>query len=616
MPHLNEIGKYQVQDVLGEGAMGVVYRALDPVLNRHVAIKVMSDALAQDMDLRERFLREAQAAGSLQHPHVVTIYDFGEVDGHPFIAMEYVEGVDLEHLLRTNVPLSIDEKLELAIGVLQGLAYAHRKGIIHRDIKPGNIRVDSDGKARIMDFGIAHITSSNMTRTGVMLGTPNYMAPEQIVGHEITARTDIFSVGVLLYELLTNAKPFQGDTLHTVMYKVLSEMPPPLDKVLPGLPPSLNTVVMRALQKDPAQRYASALEMANDLTTIRAALTDAPAAKTLSLRRSIETALATERQARLSVERRTKYALAAAAVLVILVVGAASLFVHGGSDGSFAARVDSNAAPASVPPSSSARPATSSPGTQTGASPESTAVRQTASSQRETAARSDSAPPAPPPSKTPARETVGERAGRRTAGAPVVTQGRTDTSPVSAASRPQSQQSKQRQQRAASPPRDTTSSGVDQRTVTDSAPTVTRSTAQQPPPVTAPVSASVPPAQPSSTTKTAPLTPPADPAAEIATLAAAYARAIESRDVAALRRLYPEMVPARQQAFKDFFAYTRSLKATLSVSELQVDGTSAEATLTGVYEFVTNAGREERQPVTFHATLHKAGGSWRFASIR
>jgi len=185
--------------------------------------------------------------------------------------MEYVEGVDLEHLLRTNVPLSVEEKIDLIVGVLQGLAYAHKKGVIHRDIKPANVRVDSEGKARIMDFGIAHLASSNMTRTGMMLGTPNYMAPEQIVGNEVTARTDIFSVGVLMYELLTNAKPFQGDTLHTVMYKVLSEMPPPLDKVLPGLPSSLNTVVMRALQKQPDQRYTSALEMANDLTAIRAA---------------------------------------------------------------------------------------------------------------------------------------------------------------------------------------------------------------------------------------------------------------------------------------------------------------------------------------------------------
>src|SRR5690348_10601301 len=159
--------------------MGVVYRALDPVLKRRVAIKVMSEAFAQNDDLRERFLREAQAAGSLQHPNVVTVYDFGEVDGHLYIAMEYVEGEDLEDILRSKIPLPLEAKLELIIGVLQGLAFAHKRGVIHRDIKPANIRVDQEGKARIMDFGVAHLASSDMTRTGTMLGTPSYMAPEQ-----------------------------------------------------------------------------------------------------------------------------------------------------------------------------------------------------------------------------------------------------------------------------------------------------------------------------------------------------------------------------------------------------------------------------------------------------
>src|SRR4051812_26841561 len=174
--------------------MGVVYRALDPVLRRRVAIKVMSEAFAQNDDLRARFLREAQAAGSLQHPNVITIYDFGDVDGHPYIAMEFVEGQDVAELLSHNVPLTTAHKLDIAIGVLHGLAFAHRRGIIHRDIKPANIRVDEDGNARIMDFGVAHLASSDMTKSGVMLGTPSYMAPEQIVGDAVGPQTDIFSV--------------------------------------------------------------------------------------------------------------------------------------------------------------------------------------------------------------------------------------------------------------------------------------------------------------------------------------------------------------------------------------------------------------------------------------
>jgi serine/threonine-protein kinase len=592
---LTEIGKYQVEDVLGEGAMGVVYRALDPVLNRRVAIKVMSDALAQDADLRQRFLREAQAAGSLQHPHVVTIYDFGEVEGHPFIAMEYVDGVDLESLLRTNVSLSLDEKLELVIGVLQGLAYAHKKGIIHRDIKPGNVRVDSEGKARIMDFGIAHLASSNMTRTGVMLGTPNYMAPEQIVGNDVSPRTDIFSVGVLLYELLTNVKPFQGDTLHTVMYKVLSETPPPLDKVLPGLPPALNGVVMRALQKDPAERYASALEMANEVTTIRASLGDSPnGTRTLSLRRSIETALAVEREARRRVERSTKYALTGAGALVVVAIVGAVIAINWQGTGP---NVPSSSVPQVPAPSVSTAPppaaaaSQSSPAAPQGraqdsiVAPTQPVVREQGRPNRDTAVRAPSRPSAP-------RD--------------VVTRPEQRTTPTNQRSVPAAGETATASTAAATSRVPVTAAPDSQRPPV--APPPTPSLTNSPSTVNAPVTSPAP--------KPAPVSQPVDPAVEINALVAAYARAIEGRDLSALRRLYPDMTSAQQQGFRDFFSFTRSLKASLSVSSLQVDGASADAQLTGLYEYVTNSGRDQRQPVSFVATLRRGSDGWRFVSIR
>jgi serine/threonine protein kinase len=227
--HLTRIGKYEVECVIGEGSMGVVYRAIDPLINRRVAIKVMADAVAQDSGLRDRFLREAQAAGSLQHPNVVTIYDFGEVDDHLFIAMEYVEGDDLGDLLTKNVTIRAIDALDLIIGLLHGLAYAHKRGIIHRDIKPANIRVDTEGKARLMDFGVAHLASSELTSTGMLLGTPAYMAPEQITGAAVTAETDLFSVGAVLYELLAGQRPFIGDTLQSLMYSILNKTPEPLE---------------------------------------------------------------------------------------------------------------------------------------------------------------------------------------------------------------------------------------------------------------------------------------------------------------------------------------------------------------------------------------------------
>ena len=223
---ITSIGKYQILDLVGEGAMGVVYRATDSVLNRTVAVKVMSDAIARQGDLRDRFLREAQAAGSLQHPNVITIFDFGEVENHLFIAMEFVEGVDLEQLLASRQPLTLQAKLDLAIDVLNGLAYAHKRGIVHRDIKPANIRITEEGRAKIMDFGVAHLASSNMTATGMMVGTPSYMSPEQVTGGKVTAASDLFAFGAVLYELLTNTKPFDAPTLHGILYKIVSDSPP------------------------------------------------------------------------------------------------------------------------------------------------------------------------------------------------------------------------------------------------------------------------------------------------------------------------------------------------------------------------------------------------------
>src|SRR6476469_6414153 len=227
-PGITEIGKYRIVEQVGEGAMGVVYRATDPVLNRTVAVKVMCDAFARDDDLRGRFLREAQAAGSLQHPNVITIYDFGEVDGHLFIAMEFVEGQDLEDLAARHIALPLIDKLDIVIDVLTGLAFAHKRGIVHRDIKPANIRIDDEGRARVMDFGIAHLSAASMTRTGTMVGTPAYMAPEQIVGTPVSPATDLFSVGIVLYELLSGSKPFQGESIQGIMYLIVSQPAPPL----------------------------------------------------------------------------------------------------------------------------------------------------------------------------------------------------------------------------------------------------------------------------------------------------------------------------------------------------------------------------------------------------
>ena len=313
-----DIGKYKIVELVGEGAMGVVYRGRDTVLDRSVAIKVMNEAIARQDDLRRRFLHEAQAAASLQHPNVVTIFDLGDVDGHLFIAMEFVEGIDLEKLMESGQLLSLQAKLDIMIDVLTGLSFAHKRGIIHRDIKPANVRVTGDGRAKIMDFGVAHLASSSMTTTGSLLGTPSYMAPEQITEGKTTEQTDIFAVGGVLYQLLTNMKPFEGPTLQNLFFRIITEEPKPVSALMPNLPRSLDAIVQKAMAKEPKDRYANALAMANELSAVRAKLSGPAYPESVSLSASVSSAI---EQARKKAESRSRnFAIAGLAALAAVVL--------------------------------------------------------------------------------------------------------------------------------------------------------------------------------------------------------------------------------------------------------------------------------------------------------
>jgi tetratricopeptide (TPR) repeat protein/predicted Ser/Thr protein kinase len=259
------IGKYRVLRVLGRGGMGTVYEAEDPLIHRKVAVKTMIAGLSDNPDLRARFFREAQAAGGLRHRNIVTVYDLGEDKGQPYIAMEFIEGTDLEKIIQNKEPYSMEWKLDVLRQVCNGLAHAHRNGIVHRDVKPANIRVTPEGEVKIMDFGIAHLQSSTLTKSGPVLGTVHYMAPEQLDGKKVDHRADIFSVGAIAYELIAYRRPFDGDSLTAVMFKVMHEAP---DR--DGLPqtdysPGLERIVLRALARDLGERYPSLDEMHDDL---------------------------------------------------------------------------------------------------------------------------------------------------------------------------------------------------------------------------------------------------------------------------------------------------------------------------------------------------------------
>jgi serine/threonine protein kinase len=262
---LQTIGKYRVVKVLGRGGMGTVYEARDPVLHRTVALKTMTPGLADEPDLRARFLREAQAAGGLRHHNIVTVYDLGEDRGQPYIAMELVEGVDLDAIIQGRHPLSVEGRIDILRQVCEGLACAHRSGIVHRDVKPANIRVTAEGEVKIMDFGIAHLQSSTLTQGGQVLGTVQYMAPEQVEGLPSDHRADVFAVGAVAYELLALRRPFDADSLTGVMYRIAREEPDMSALPETAYSPGLEAVVARALAKPVAERYQTLEEMRDDL---------------------------------------------------------------------------------------------------------------------------------------------------------------------------------------------------------------------------------------------------------------------------------------------------------------------------------------------------------------
>jgi len=262
-----QLGRYRIDAELGRGAMGVVYKAHDPMLDRTVALKTIAlDDAAQDREeYQARFFQEAKAVARLNHPAVITIYDFGEEDALAYMAMELLGGSELNARLAQG-PLSVREAVAIAEQVAEGLDFAHDSGVIHRDIKPGNIMLLPRGRVKIMDFGIARLKLSDLaTQVGTRLGTPRYMSPEQVGGGALDQRTDIFSLGIVLYEMLTGAKLFHGDDLTQVMHSVANLEPPPPSRINPEVPPLLDLVVKRALEKKPAARYANAWEMVDDL---------------------------------------------------------------------------------------------------------------------------------------------------------------------------------------------------------------------------------------------------------------------------------------------------------------------------------------------------------------
>lgn len=317
---MKRIGKYEILDEIGMGGMGIVYKAHDPVIGRDVAIKVVQQRILDAPALRERFYREARSAGRLSHPNITTLYDIGEDGGTPYLVMEFLGGTDLGTLIRQRHTFTLEEKIDIGLQICRALQYAHQNSVIHRDIKPDNIRVLAKNRIKIMDFGIARLDLDTKTLTKEGLGTPRYMSPEQIRGDQLDGRTDIFSFGVLFYELLTGTSPFNGDRVTTVIYKILHEDPSPIELEDTPFVDAIQQIVARCLAKDPATRYADFNAVARDL----AALIRPPTGPTQTLPHVTAAGALKDRSAHSSSRRR--YAALGIAAMLALGVGGYALF--------------------------------------------------------------------------------------------------------------------------------------------------------------------------------------------------------------------------------------------------------------------------------------------------
>ncbi|RMH20340.1 MAG: serine/threonine protein kinase, partial [Acidobacteria bacterium] len=271
MRDFDKIGDYEVVGRIGQGSFGVVYLGRDPYLKREVAIKICS---VNDRELRQRFYREAEIAGKLQHENIVTVFSFGLEGELPYLVQEYLAGEDLDAIIKRGDDVAPAQKLDWLRQIARGLAYAHKHGIIHRDIKPGNVRILPEGQVKIMDFGIAKLASAEtqLTQKGVTMGSASYLPPEQVQAEELDQRADIFSFGVLAYELLSGQRPFRGNTLSAVVYQILYKVPAPLTASWPACPQPLADLVARCLEKRPQKRYPNFGSLMPELEAVRESL--------------------------------------------------------------------------------------------------------------------------------------------------------------------------------------------------------------------------------------------------------------------------------------------------------------------------------------------------------
>ena len=624
--------------------MGVVYKAYDTLLEREVALKIIGTSLEENPEQRERFFREARAAGQLSHRNIITIHDLGEHDGQPYLAMEFLSGQDLQQRLTRGEPMTLRRKLEVAAEAAEGLGYAHRRGVIHRDVKPANIFITDDGLVKVLDFGLARMTSSEMTRSNMMLGTVNYMAPEQVRGERADHRADIFSFGVVLYEMLSGRKAFQGDSFATTMYKILQETPEPLPSIDPTLSPEIGWLVDKALAKARDERYQDLADLSRDLAIIRQHLSggeaitmpgsalsghrvpsDSPRPSSIQTARIDVSAAAPRR-------RRTPAPafLVAAAVVAVIAGGAYFRFAR-------------QPEPRPAPPQATAPPA--------------------AAPQAEPEARPEPAPQAiPPPPRgdaspqQQARSAEDARARMTDAKASARAAGQAAIGSAAYSAATTAERDAERLYRARRY-QDASARFDEARGLFRGAELVTRAQPvragdgagreprQAPPPAApqapAPAPAPLPsvptgdaPVQlPSASAPRVPTPPPAakpqavisaaegnasptPPETHIREVLRRYEQAMEARNIDALKRVWPALGGAQEDAVRREFQHARRIDVEISDPSIAASGSSATATFTRRYQITTTDSQTLMSSSRTTMTLRRTGGEWVVDSVR
>jgi serine/threonine-protein kinase len=665
------VGRYQILEKVGQGGMGTVYKAFDPLLERTVAVKVIATQFEGNPHLRERFFREARAAGHLSHKNIIVIHDLGEQDGQPFLAMEFLEGTNLDARMRSVGRMRLDRTLQVIGEVCDGLEYAHGHGVIHRDIKPANIFITDSGHVKLLDFGLARLVSSELTRSNTMIGTVNYMAPEQIRGEKVDHRADIFSAGVVVYELLTGKKAFEGDSFATTIYKILQEIPEPPQRIDPSIPASIVEIVDRAMAKARDERYQTIGEMLRDVMLAREALKGSdptavvprgvaqrpPSDPARPVDSPIPVAIAagpgtpppaSGPPVGASGSWRRSAAASIAGAAVVAALGGALWLARGGPP-VVADPVSAPAAPALAAPADARVPDVSTRGSPDASrdqrrdaeQPTATeGARRTrdaspppapgaAPSRRERAGREESPASAQPSAGQPAplrdqqsadeaqAQMVRSKAAAEAAGAQALAPTLYDAASAAERDARDRYQSAQFGQAAA---RFYESAGLFRSAETaakneraareERAEAASRSPARQP---VDPRAADAPRPEAAAARAEEPAPPQEGLVREAVNR---YVAALEARSIEDLKRIWPAMTAAQQRAMHSEFANARTIRVGLVEPQIQIAADTAKVTALRRYELLTSDGRRLQTDTRTTILLRRSGGSWLIEDIR